>query len=160
VALAELPPYRPRVVACPIFGDGPRPVPPPPPPGLPPGLLAISVALCRALSEPTSAPSWPLVNTAGIDRMLSRRGGRRVNSTAAERVAGALAAGLSERAAAKAAGVSKSTAHRIAAAARATPGHETPPPSPGTPPHLVLGRRGGRAVAKTPAGPDFEGSAE
>jgi len=117
-----LPPQQAVVaVACPIFGNGPRPTAPTIPAHMPPALAAAFVRLQAAMDGPPLPPSWPIVNTpllqAQLDAQKKKQAGRptTVQPHQIVRLVRFVKLGYSVKQAAEKAGLKSPTACRILA---------------------------------------------
>lgn len=114
-AVEALPPYQPGPRPAPEFGPGPTAAQLA---ALPPGLADASRALGAALAAPAGAPTWPVVNTPGIQAQLdakSPRAGRPnlLRPHQVVRLVRFVELGDPIRVAASKAGMSKSVAARV-----------------------------------------------
>jgi len=114
-AVAALPAHQPGPRPAPSFGPGPTPAQLA---ALPPGLAAASRALGAALAAPPGPPTWPVVNTPGIQAMLDQDAAKRGRPSAIQphqvvRLVRFVKLGQSISAAAAKAGLKRSTAQRV-----------------------------------------------
>jgi hypothetical protein len=116
-AVEALPLHQLRPVADPVFGEA---LPPTASPlaRLPSQVALAAAALTKALHEQAGPPTWPVVNTPGIQAQVDAAAAKRGRPAAVQphqvvRLARFVRLGDSLRVAAKKAGLKLSTAHRV-----------------------------------------------